>query len=97
MELSGSLYIQIVLRLFNSEWLYTSDGTAVNPAFKTHLHHQHIHWLGTFAVPCQNSLITTSPVASQLIKVCLINCREHALLGKTRIGGFTKNIKITER
>jgi hypothetical protein len=78
----------------------TSDGTAVNPAFKTHLHHQHIlYWLGTFAVPYQNStLITTSPVASQLIKVCLIELSEHALLGKNENRWVcTKNIKITER
>jgi hypothetical protein len=32
MELSGSLYIQIVLELFNSGT--TSEGTAVNPALK---------------------------------------------------------------
>jgi hypothetical protein len=56
MELSGSLYIQIVLDSLTRNGFTTSDGTAVNPAFKTHLHHQHIlYWLGTFAVPCQNS------------------------------------------
>jgi hypothetical protein len=57
---------------------------------KTHLHHQHILCVERRLLHHVKftTLLTTSPVASQLIKVCLTELSRNPSCWRKRIGGF---------